>query len=421
MPTIAEARTPALLFGSLVVIALLLTERRSLREELSSARTALQQDEQAQEPQLQTNDSGNRRLQRVDTATWTLEDLAFYYGTDKSHDDHKYVDVYESIFGPLRFSTVNFTEIGVAMGQSLQMWHDYFPNAHVWGVDIHPLVIKAAKKLFAQQPRVHILAANSKSNVKVPALGLAPESMDIVIDDALHEQWANEIALEHFWPLVKPGGFYIIEDMLVGALPWDANHASQVPTKNFDCGVECFFPQRLEEHPFLFDRFGHLKGAHAPAVPLEARTKELLRHHDWFWVVTGVHQGGGLDCSMVIRKQGPPIGMTPQLPPPTQPVGGGGGKCGAGCIDASVLRAAQQALVTAQGLQGKLQARQEELATRLAIAEDGSAAKAKALPLFYKVLLLASLIGNALLYREMSRRPPPIAPHAATHVTPRAR
>ena len=217
MPTIAEARTPALLFGSLVVIALLLTERRSLREELSSARTALQQDEQAQEPQLQTNDSGNRRLQRVDTATWTLEDLAFYYGTDKSHDDHKYVDVYESIFGPLRFSTVNFTEIGVAMGQSLQMWHDYFPNAHVWGVDIHPLVIKAAKKLFAQQPRVHILAANSKSNVKVPALGLAPESMDIVIDDGDHFPPAMERTLLAWWRYVKPGGFYLIEDIATGA------------------------------------------------------------------------------------------------------------------------------------------------------------------------------------------------------------
>ena len=33
----------------------------------------------------------------------------------------------------------------------------------------------------------------------------------------------------------------------------------QVPTINDNCGLECFFPQRLAEHPFMFDRFNHLK------------------------------------------------------------------------------------------------------------------------------------------------------------------
>ena len=47
------------------------------------------------------------------------------------------------------------------------------------------------------------------------------------------------------------------------------------------------------------------------AETLDARTQALLRAHDWFWVVTGVPQGGGLDCSMVIRKTGPPIGAAP--------------------------------------------------------------------------------------------------------------
>jgi hypothetical protein len=30
--------------------------------------------------------------------------------------------------------------------------------------------------------------------------------------------------------------------------------AAQVPTSNSECGHECFFPQRLAEHPFVFDR-----------------------------------------------------------------------------------------------------------------------------------------------------------------------
>lgn len=115
----------------------------------------------------------------------SLEDLAFLYGTDKGHDDHKYTDLYNALFEPIRDRVVNITEIGVALGQSLQVWHDYFEKANVYGVDIHPLVIKRARRMFADKPRVHILHANSKSNA-VMNLGLAPLSMDIIIDDGDH-------------------------------------------------------------------------------------------------------------------------------------------------------------------------------------------------------------------------------------------
>ena len=32
----------------------------------------------------------------------TLEDLAFFYGTDKSHDDHKYTDLCTPLSAPTR-------------------------------------------------------------------------------------------------------------------------------------------------------------------------------------------------------------------------------------------------------------------------------------------------------------------------------
>ena len=66
------------------------------------------------------------------TSLPSLETLAFYYGTDKSHDDHKYTDFYSLLFDGSRLSVNNVTEIGVMTGQSLQMWSDYFVNARVW-------------------------------------------------------------------------------------------------------------------------------------------------------------------------------------------------------------------------------------------------------------------------------------------------
>ena len=65
----------------------------------------------------------------------TLEEIAYKYGTDKAKDDHKFVDLYMSLFDPIRLKVRNVTEIGIASGQSLQMWIDYFSEAHVWGID----------------------------------------------------------------------------------------------------------------------------------------------------------------------------------------------------------------------------------------------------------------------------------------------
>ena len=46
----------------------------------------------------------------------TLEDLAYKFGTDKGHDDHKYTDLYNALFEPRRGWVKNVTEIGIALG-----------------------------------------------------------------------------------------------------------------------------------------------------------------------------------------------------------------------------------------------------------------------------------------------------------------
>ena len=380
-----------------------------------------------------------------------LTELLDQYCSDKGtfwQSKHHYATAYHSLFGSLRESVSSILEIGIGedTAPSVQAWTTYFPKAHVYPVDIKTRkeVAERARpggatdRLVKHQaqfgceynrsmwdnPRVHLTletdASNPQQLQKVPL----PAQLDIILDDGSHKYLDQQRTLHTLWPRLRPGGFYIVEDMLVGALPWDAAHAKQVPTKNFDCGVECFFPQRLEEHPFLFDRFGHLKGSHAPAVPLEARTKDLMRKHDWFWVVTGVHQGGGLDCSLIIRKTGPPILPKPQLMPPgsgggavgggavAMPAAAGGfGGCAAGCVPASALRDAMAALQAAQELQEKLQKRQDELAARQADAEAEEKKRAKSgagfastasrdMPL--RVLLAASVVCNILLWRRKS-------------------
>jgi len=145
-----------------------------------------------------------------------LEDLAYSWRTDKSHDDHKYVDLYSMLFDGIRERVVNLTEVGVAAGQSLGMWHDYFPRADVWGLDISEYNLGVAASTLESQRRVHLRYANSQSASSIAALGLEHGSMDIIIDDGAHDAPSNELTLLTLWPYLKPGGYYCIEDVGTG-------------------------------------------------------------------------------------------------------------------------------------------------------------------------------------------------------------
>jgi hypothetical protein len=61
------------------------------------------------------------------------------------------------------------------------------------------------------------------------ALAVAPEGLDVIIDDASHIGWKTEIA---FWALLehlRPGGYYFIEDWGTGYCPdWPDGRRAKV-------------------------------------------------------------------------------------------------------------------------------------------------------------------------------------------------
>ena len=144
----------------------------------------------------------------------SLEEIAYKYGTDKSKDDHKYVDLYMMLFDPIRTRVRNVTEVGVAHGQSLRMWHDYFANAVVWGVDNKP-AHKSLPSYFRRlgRTRMVLLDAYALKAHDVQRLRWVEESMDVIIDDAVHKTPQMQHLLILLWRFVKPGGYYIIEDV----------------------------------------------------------------------------------------------------------------------------------------------------------------------------------------------------------------
>lgn len=136
-------------------------------------------------------------------------------GTDKAHDDHKYTDCYASLLDPIRDSVRNMTEIGIAAGNSLQMWHDYFDKAAITGVDIS--IYRQARITMGKLPRVRLSRGSSVDPEIGKKLRMAEASMDLIIDDGRHTPWPQMETLVNFWRFLKPGGYYIMEDVMTGS------------------------------------------------------------------------------------------------------------------------------------------------------------------------------------------------------------
>ena len=146
-----------------------------------------------------------------------LESLAFKFGTDKSKDDHGYVDTYASLLEGKRHHPLKMCEIGVAVGQSIQMWHAYFthPDYRLYGIDNNsifessqPAVANNLKKL----SRFELIIGDATVKTQMDA-HFTHEQLDVIIDDGDHWKASQESVLAVMWDYLKPGGLYIIEDV----------------------------------------------------------------------------------------------------------------------------------------------------------------------------------------------------------------
>lgn len=140
-----------------------------------------------------------------------LDTLALKYNTDKSSDGHWYTRFYEQIFGPMRMRVESVLELGVADGASLRMWADWFPNARIFGLDMNPVEGEFG-------PRVVNVTVDQADEQRLLDL-FTNEKLEIIIDDASHDQEKTLNSLKYLFPLLQPKGWYVIEDMDPGTFP----------------------------------------------------------------------------------------------------------------------------------------------------------------------------------------------------------
>ncbi len=160
----------------------------------------------------------------------SLATLMNRHGTDKLFFHH-YEGEYQRHFEPIRDRTLSILEIGVGGfahadrgGESLRVWRDYFPNARVLGIDIHE------KQLAHLGERITIRVCDQNDPVQLTELNEQHGPFDIVIDDGSHHQEHVLTSYVTLWPMLAPGGIYVIEDMATAYWPEYGGNPEQPPT-----------------------------------------------------------------------------------------------------------------------------------------------------------------------------------------------
>jgi hypothetical protein len=139
----------------------------------------------------------------------TLEEIAEYFGTDKSSIRHDYTREYDKLFTSFRFEEFHMLEIGVLNGNSARMFGEYFPNAIVHMLDcVDKLDVLGDDFIF------HLGDQGNRADLKRIMREIGHD-LWLVLDDGSHIAEHQIISFEEIWPYLAVGGMYIIEDLHV--------------------------------------------------------------------------------------------------------------------------------------------------------------------------------------------------------------
>jgi hypothetical protein len=178
-----------------------------------------------------------------------LCELARKYGSDKCRF---YTPFYDSILSSRRNSVQRVLELGIGyeelmlpcaknsgldhyeVGASLKMWRDYFPKSEVWGLDNE---IDRCVKALAGESRIYCRFVDERAPETFEQIADIGSGFDLIVEDGLHEPWAQMRAMQHLMPLLSEDGIYIMEDIMQ-----DVDMTARVP---YPCKMKEFGEARI--------------------------------------------------------------------------------------------------------------------------------------------------------------------------------
>jgi hypothetical protein len=125
------------------------------------------------------------------------------WDTDKV-EPHGYFTTYLSLAAELG-PHARVCELGVENGESLRMFQGLFPCGEIIGVDANPDAV---------WPDGTARIVSLQDDRELP--GKLGGLFDLIVDDASHDGLLTRKSFGLLWKLVRPGGYYVVEDWFIG-------------------------------------------------------------------------------------------------------------------------------------------------------------------------------------------------------------
>ena len=159
--------------------------------------------------------------------------------TDKN-TSHSYLELYELLLRNKKETAKNILEIGILQGGSIKLWHDYFANAKVYGLDVMP-----ESQVWSEinnKERIVLHTSTDAYNIDFFNNVLADKKFDVILDDGPHTLQIMITFISLYSTILEDDGILILED--IQSWDWVKTLKNTVPS-------------HLRKHVFVFDLRGN--------------------------------------------------------------------------------------------------------------------------------------------------------------------
>ena len=130
-------------------------------------------------------------------------DYSAEHGFGDKGTSHSYMEIYER---HITKDNVSLLEIGVCRGHSIAMWKKFLPSSRVVGVDVN------LSQVDFNLNDCELIEGDATSSEVSERF--ENESFDFIIDDGSHHLEHQKKSFELFYPKLKKGGYYFVEDII---------------------------------------------------------------------------------------------------------------------------------------------------------------------------------------------------------------
>jgi len=129
-----------------------------------------------------------------------------------------YTTIYYKNFLKFQQSKINFLEIGIFQGKGLAMWSEFFSNGKIYGIDINTKEYELSKDNLIKSYNAFFnnnlekVFETDTSTFDENVIKTLPQ-LDIIIDDGAHDHKSQYSTFINYFPKIKKGGMYAIEDI----------------------------------------------------------------------------------------------------------------------------------------------------------------------------------------------------------------